>query len=166
MKLIDLTGQTFGRLTVTGRAKSRPGGEARWHCACGCGGSATANGSDLRRGHTTSCGCVMKQINRAAKTTHGGRGMPEYEIWCSMIKRCENPNHHAYARYGGRGIAVCPGWRADFAVFLRDVGHRPNPELSLDRLDNDGNYEPGNVRWATAKEQAANRRKPARKEQS
>ncbi|MET8113722.1 hypothetical protein [Streptomyces prasinus] len=75
-----------------------------------------------------------------------------------MIKRCENPNNHAYARYGGRGISVHPEWRANFGAFLRDVGRRPSPDLSLDRIDNDGNYEPGNVRWATAKQQANNRR--------
>jgi hypothetical protein len=81
-----------------------------------------------------------------------------------MIRRCENPNDQAYPRYGGRGITVCPEWRADFAAFLRDVGRRPNPELSIDRIDNDRGYEPGNVRWATAKQQANNRRKPTKKE--
>lgn len=163
MRLIDLTGQTFGKLTVVGRAESQKA-EARWHCTCICGGSTTTTGSNLRRGRTTSCGCAVAEFNRRTRTTHGGRGTPEYEIWCSMIKRCENPNHHAYARYGGRGIAVCPQWRADFAAFLRDVGHRPSPELSLDRIDNDGDYEPGNVRWATAQQQAANRRKPTKQE--
>lgn len=80
-----------------------------------------------------------------------------------MIKRCQNPNHHAYARYGGRGIQVCAEWRKDFAAFLRDVGHRPSPDLSLDRINNDGNYEPGNVRWATRQQQANNRRTSRRK---
>jgi hypothetical protein len=163
MRLVDITGQTFGQLTVTGRAENRRGGEARWHCTCDCGGSTTTTGSNLRRGRTTSCGCAVARFNRQARTTHGGRGTPEYEIWCSMIKRCENPNHHAYDRYGGRGIRVCPEWRSDFAAFLRDVGRRPRPELSLDRIDNNGNYEAGNVRWATAKEQAANRRTPTKK---
>lgn len=80
-----------------------------------------------------------------------------------MIKRCENPKNHAYPRYGGRGITVCPEWRSDFAAFLRDVGPRPSPDLSLDRIDNNGNYEPGNVRWATAAQQAQNRRNSKRK---
>lgn len=158
MRLIDLTGQTFGKLTVIGRDESRKGVEARWRCACICGGSTTTTGSNLRRGRTTSCGCAVADFNRRTRTTHGARRTPEYEIWCSMIKRCENPNHHAYSRYGGRGISVHPEWRADFAAFLRDVGSRPSPDLSLDRIDNDGNYEPGNVRWATAKQQANNRR--------
>ena len=164
MRLVDLTGQTFGQLTVTGRAESRTNGEARWHCACSCGGTATSTSSNLRRGRTTSCGCAVARFNRQVRTTHGGRRTPEYGIWCSMVKRCENPNHPRYADYGGRGIGIHPEWRADFAAFLRDVGRRPSPELSLDRIDNDGNYEPGNVRWATAKEQAANRRKPTKKE--
>lgn len=166
MRMVDLTGQTFGQLTVIDRAKNRKGGEARWNCACNCGGSTTATGSNLRLGRTTSCGCAMRQINRERKTTHGGHGTPEYGIWCSMIRRCENKNDDAYPRYGGRGITVHPEWRADFAAFLRDVGRRPSPDLSLDRIDNDRGYEPGNIRWATAKQQANNRRKPTKKEKS
>ncbi|WTW93672.1 hypothetical protein OG216_09905 [Streptomycetaceae bacterium NBC_01309] len=160
MRLIDLTGQTFGELTVQGRAENRQGAEARWHCTCSCGGSTTTTSSNLRRGQTVSCGCARARFNRKARTTHGACRTTEYEIWSSIIKRCENPNYHAYPNYGGRGITICPEWRADFAVFLRDVGYRPSKELSIDRIDNNGNYEPGNVRWATAKEQVANRRTP------
>jgi hypothetical protein len=163
MRLIDLTGKVFGDLTVVTRAESAKGGEARWLCQCSCGGSTTATSSNLRRGQTVSCGCAVAKFNRAFRTTHGGRNTPEYEIWRSMIKRCENPNHHAYARYGGRGINVHPEWRTSFAAFLRDVGRRPSQDLSLDRINNDGDYEPGNVRWATAKQQANNRRPMGRR---
>jgi hypothetical protein len=166
VRLIDLTGKTFGQLTVIGRAETANALEARWHCTCTCGGSTTTTGSNLRRGRATTCGCLRDQLLRERRTTHGAKGTPEYGIWCSMIQRCENPNDAAYPRYGGRGITVHPEWRADFAAFLRDVGHRPSPELSLDRIDNDRGYEPGNVRWATAKQQANNRRKPTKKEQS
>ena len=159
-RLIDLTGQKFADLTVVERVASASSGQARWRCRCSCGGVTVSAGADLRRGHVTSCGCARVRANRAERTTHGAANSPEYEIWHSMIARCERPSHHAYERYGGRGISIHPTWRASFAAFLCDVGHRPAPHLSIDRIDNDGNYEPGNVRWATAKEQAANRRAP------
>jgi hypothetical protein len=158
MKLIDMTNAKFGRLTVVQRDNNDARGQAKWRCLCACGVVVVVYGVNLRKGHTKSCGCLHDEVRVSAKTTHGGRDRPEYEIWSSMKKRCGNQNHHAYSRYGGRGIAVCVRWGADFAAFLADVGPRPSPKHSLDRINNDGNYEPGNVRWATASEQAKNRR--------
>ncbi len=94
------------------------------------------------------------------KRVHGWWGTPEYRAWVDLIARCENPKHPRFADYGGRGVLVCPRWRSSFAAFLADIGPRPAPRLSIDRIDNDGNYEPGNCRWATTKVQAANKRNP------
>ncbi|MBA4033193.1 MAG: hypothetical protein C0480_01115 [Bradyrhizobium sp.] len=142
-----MVGQRFGMLTVTARVQTNAvRGNAQWYCQCECGEVSVHSGSTLRRGHATSCGC--------RKLTHGGRYLPEYETWCRIKKRCYNPNSEKWHRYGGRGIEVCERWRKSFADFLADVGRRPSPEHSIDRYpDNDGNYEPGNVRWATRLEQ-------------
>lgn len=157
MKLIDLTGESFGCLTVTGRAENA-GREPRWACACSCGRATIVHGNHLRRGVTTSCGCRARQVNRARHLKHGGKGTAEYRTWQAMKRRCLNPNSQDYKNYGGRGIAVCPEWRDDFAVFLAHVGPRPGSGYTIDRLDVNGNYEPGNVRWATAAEQRRNQR--------
>lgn len=159
-RLIDLTGQRFGRLTVIERAPSA-GRHPRWLCECECGASIVAYGSNLKRGRTQSCGCLHREGAAAmmlARRTHQRTRTPEWWTWQSMKQRCLNPNHAAYRHYGGRGILIHPAWIRSFEAFYAYVGDRPSPNHSLDRIDNDGNYEPGNVRWATIVQQNNNSR--------
>lgn len=150
---VEMEGKKFGRLFVLSRAGSNKRGLAKWICKCDCGRSLKVNGADLRNGNTASCGCSLNKSNGEAKTR-----TPEYGCWESMISRCENKNNKYWHNYGGRGIKVCPTWRNSFVTFLSDVGRRPSREYSLDRINNDGDYEPGNVRWATREQQNQNRR--------
>lgn len=155
----DLIGKVFGRLTVLERApKKETSRFAQWHCRCECGELATVATDLLQTGRKRSCGCLRRENIRRIATTHKGTGTPEHHAWGAMIQRCENESHPAYRHYGGRGITVCAAWRASFAAFLADVGPRPSVEHSLDRIDNNGPYAPGNVRWATVTQQNGNRR--------
>lgn len=165
MPLADLNGKQFGRLTVTGRGRQM-GGKPTWLCRCNCGGLAEVRARSLVEGDTKSCGCISREVTAARSLTHGqtrvGRHSPEYKCWAMMLQRCNNPRAHAYESYGGRGIRVCEWWNT-FENFFADMGTRPSPLHSIDRFpNNDGDYEPDNCRWATKKEQAANRR-PARR---
>lgn len=158
---MDISGQTFGSLTVLSLADRASNKKLRWLCKCVCGGETIAVGTNLRNGHTRSCGC-----RRAQKPTiHGGsrRGKmtSEYKSWASMLQRCSNPNHEAYKNYGGRGISVCDRWH-DFRSFLDDMGERPTPQHTLERKHNDLGYSPSNCIWATKSEQALNRRPKSR----
>jgi hypothetical protein len=155
MKKIDLVGRRFGSLTVRGEAEGR-GGKARWHCDCECGGSTITCSSNLTGGRALSCGCLQRRRLAASKTTHGKAKSPEHRAWQAMKTRCYNPNYPLFHRYGGRGIFVCAAWRESFDAFLADVGPRPSPTHSLDRIDNDGGYEPTNCRWADKATQARN----------
>lgn len=156
-KFIDLTGKRFGRLTAL-RRLDRRGIEWYWLCACECGNQSEVAGVSLREGTTKSCGCLARDNLRTLATTHGFTGTRIHRIWKNMIQRCSNPKSRGYKDYGGRGIRVCKRWRK-FENFLADMGEPPSPEHSIDRYpDNDGNYEPGNVRWATNVEQANNSR--------
>lgn len=159
----DMTGQQFGRLTVIALG-GHAGHQRRWVCRCECGAVVEPAGRELRAGLTKSCGCLRRDaaVEMGSKSRRHGHAAtrkksdsPTYNSWRSMIKRCTDPNHVGFARYGGRGIKVDPRWLS-FEVFLADMGERPVGK-SLDRYpDNDGNYEAGNCRWATAKEQTDN----------
>ena len=162
MKLIDLTGQRFGRLTVIERAGSIHGHVA-WLCRCDCGNTLTVPSDKLRSRNTQSCGClqsdIMKEINPQIHTSHGGKGTRLYYIWDSMKARCYNPQRRDFKNYGGRGITVCTEWLNDFAAF-RDwaLSHGYADNLTIDRIDNDGDYTPENCRWVTITEQNQHKR--------
>jgi hypothetical protein len=165
MVLIDLTGKRFGRLVVLRRVENHitSGGHSvsSWLCKCNCGSEVIIRGRRLRRSETRSCGCLradtMSGIARDYNTTHGGSYTPLYNVWRGILKRCYIPTNKDYKRYGARGIRVCRRWM-DFANFRDDMGDRPNGML-IDRINNEGNYEPRNCRWATPKISSNNRRK-------
>ena len=161
-KAIDLTGQRFGRLTVLYRDDSfAKDGHACWICQCDCGALVPVRSSLLRQGGTRSCGCLARDLTIARSKTHGMTKTKIHRIWAGMKRRCfcETDNH--YPLYGGRGITICDEWREDFVTFYDYVSkleHFDEDGYTLDRINNNGNYEPGNVRWATVKQQAQNRR--------
>jgi len=166
MKKIDLTGQRFGRLIVQGRSDKPTSTRIYWDCLCDCGTVKAIQSAHLRSRTegTKSCGCLMieaAKITGSNSATHGhrkrGNTTSTYECWKAAKSRCENPNDKQYKNYGGRGIKFCERW-GEFENFLADMGECP-PGLTLDRINNDGNYEPGNCRWATWKEQARNTRR-------
>lgn len=157
-------GTRFGRWTALEASELRTyasGGKIRFHeCRCDCGTVQLVAASKLRSGWSQSCGCLQSERTALANTTHGhaiGNGSRVYNIWCKMIARCTNPRLKEYENYGGRGITVCARWLSSFENFLADMGE-PLEELQIDRLNNNGNYEPGNCAWRTRVEQARNRR--------
>ena len=157
MKKLNLTGHKFNKLTVISEAPSKKG-KSFWLCRCDCGQSKIVCLNNLRNRHTQSCGCLGYQNAK----THGMYGTPEHTVWVHMIQRCYNPRRWQYKYYGGRGIKVCERWLDGFKNFYADMGPRPIG-MTLDRVDNDGNYTPLNCRWATDIEQRANRSNRVRK---
>jgi len=159
---INLTGKRFGRLVAI-RFVKRLNRPTFWLWKCDCGSEKLIRADSVKRGDIRSCGCLQRDLGGNGSLKHGyaitGQVRPEYMGWISMKQRCYNPKHKSYKNYGGRGIRVCKRWLLSVENFLADVGDRPSPNYSIDRIDNNGNYEPKNVRWATGKIQVKNRRK-------
>jgi hypothetical protein len=151
-------GEKFGRLTVLGRGPSDKHGNIHWLCRCECGKECAPQSGAVRQGKTVSCGCWNVEAFRSRATDHGNSTHPLYERHRAMVRRCHDARTAAYPNYGGRGITVCAAWRRDFLAFAAHIGPRPTKRHSLDRINNDRGYEPGNVRWAEPDVQQNNRR--------
>ncbi len=171
IKNIEMIGEKFGRLLVIDQAETDTHGK-RWRCICDCGAEHIVNGVLLRNGTTNSCGCYRRDLgvlmgSNSKKHGHArtGEETAEYRIWSAMVSRCTSPTNRNYANYGGRGIQICERWLKSFANFYADIGNRPpgthangRAIYSLDRINNEGDYEPSNCRWATPEEQNNNTR--------
>lgn len=155
-KPLELIGLRFGRLTVVGQDENKHN-NTRWICLCDCGEVKTIYGYNLTRGLTQSCGCKMRETVSDLFSTHRLVGTPEHNSWRGMLARCNNPKSNSYKYYGERGVKVCNRWSESFENFLHDMGMRPHGH-SLERINTNGDYEPGNCKWADWFEQARNRR--------
>ncbi len=163
MKPLDIAGKKYGRISVIKKTGTSSNGKVLWECQCDCGKIIFCDGTRLKSGHTSSCGCLKRDYmkNPVAAISHGnsrgGKRSREYTAWKNMRNRCQNPNVNCYHNYGGRGISVCDRWNNSFELFLSDMGKCP-PGYSIERKENNGNYEPLNCHWASGTVQARNRR--------
>lgn len=156
-KFIDLTGQKFGKLVFIRKTPYYKSGHVLWECLCDCGNTKNVRGNDIRSGKIQSCGCLKKQMVIDKNTSHGLSETREYEIWAGIKKRCYNPKFKQYKNYGGRGIKVCDKWHG-FKGFWEDMQEGYSDNLTIDRINNNGDYEKSNCRWATMKQQMNNKR--------
>jgi hypothetical protein len=162
-RVIDRTGQKYGKLVVICRVPNKEGiNMTRWLCICECKKETVVNGNDLKNGHTQSCGCLLNHENRSKRSYKHGHShrSAEYNCWANLISRCTNHKNIGFENYGGRGITVCDRWLNSFEDFLNDMGTRPSDKHSIDRIDVNGDYEPSNCTWSTREVQARNTRIP------
>jgi len=152
----NISNQKFGRLTILPKWE-RKGNHVYWLCLCSCGTKKYISASNLYNGHAQSCGCFNRELIRTRSVTHGKSKTPTYNIWKGMRKRCLNPTDKSFHNYGGRGISVCNRW-SKYENFYSDIGERPSNKHSIDRIDNNGNYEPNNCQWALKETQMNNMR--------
>lgn len=157
MKVKDLTGMEFGRLTVLSMSDEKQGKKYKWLCQCSCGNLTIKAGADMKKGNTKSCGCLAKELSPTWAIKHGMSSTKEYAAWAAMIDRCNREGNEYFSKYGGRGVEVCEDWLNNFEAFMLDMGKAPTKTHSLERIDNDGNYEPSNCKWGTKQEQSQNR---------
>lgn len=153
-----LIGKRFARLTVLRRFGITKYSCSIMECRCDCGNVVNRKASSLIMGKTNSCGCLWLENLRIVLVKHGAKHTPEYNIWRAMKQRCLNPNNKAFKNYGGRGITICENWKNSFSLFIKDIGLRPSAKHSIERINNDGNYELSNCKWATREEQDCNKR--------
>lgn len=160
-KALDLTGKRYGKLVAIKKTPKRKNNQIVWEWQCDCGTVTEKPYGNIKRGYTLSCGCLTEELGMTRNKVHGhwsgDKPTREYNSWQCMKQRCSNPKATDYENYGGRGISVCNRWLDSFENFLKDMGERPE-EMTLDRINPDGNYEPKNCRWADAKTQSKNKR--------